>query len=125
MNLPAPAVVWIAKSDAIYTRIAAFTWQTPTGIAWLETGYLHDGTQAFHTFEGRVNITEKGTAVTGSDGQCLLFSQQEALADPDLCPPDLREGLQGVQEEFADLGLDWAAEFARMTQMLGSEIGLS
>lgn len=123
MNLPAPAVIWLDRDGLKIQRIAAFTWQTKTGLAWVEPGYLDGTTHAYHEFDGSPRQLPDGILFTGSRGLAIVVGQEEALADPDLCPPNLRKGLAAVQDDFARMGLDWAAEFARLTQSLADDLG--
>ncbi|GAB2994040.1 hypothetical protein GCM10010960_09030 [Arenimonas maotaiensis] len=124
MKLPAPAVIWINRPDNIHTRIAAFTWPTKSGFAWLEDSYLdpYGCNHAFHALEGKLIERSDGIYLELDDGYALIFSQEQVRADPELCPEDIRDGLMGVQAFFAEQGKDWEQEFARMTEELKSEL---
>lgn len=123
MNLPAPALIRIRDSMVITCRIASFTWQTPNGFAWVEDSYLDGGTHSFHRLDGKMTLSDGGIFMALPEGHALIFSQENILADSELCPPDRLDDFLGLQDNFVRLGLDWAEEFARITEIVRPELG--
>lgn len=106
-------------------RIAAFTWITKTGIAWLEDSYLdpYGCNHAFHVLDGTLSERGGGLYLECDDGYALIYSQEQVRAEPSLCPETLREPFRNARNVFAtDFGKDWAEEYARMTEELKEEL---
>lgn len=106
-------------------RIAAFTWITKTGIAWLEDSYLdpYGCNHAFHVLDGTLSERGGGLYLEFDDGYALIYSQEQVRAEPSLCPESLREPFSNARDVFAtDFGKDWEQEYARMTEVLKEEL---
>ena len=125
MKLPAPALIRITGPRMVVDRIAAFTWITKSGIAWLEDSYLdpYGGGRVFRVLDGK--LLEQGGIIymECKDGHALILSQEQVRAEPELCPENLREPLQNARDVFAtDFGKDWEQEYTRMTKVLADEL---
>ncbi len=126
MKLPAPALIRIYRCGMTIDRIAAFTWTTKSGIAWLEDSYLqmYGGNHAFHVLEGELRASEDGIYLGCEEGYAKIYSQEQVRADPELCPEHTREPFLNARDVFrTDFGKDWAEEFERMTEFLAPELG--
>lgn len=122
MKLPAPALIYIQSPEVLNLRLGCFTWKTASGFAWLEDSYLDGGVHSFHVLEGAMISDKTGIYMQLKDGHALIFSQEQVLEDPKMAI-ERREDFLGIQANFARLGLDWAAEYARMTEILAPELG--
>lgn len=124
MRLNAPAVIHLATNVA-GVRVAAFTWQTGTGVAWLEPDYLEPDPPprpAFHHFAGEVRDSGNGAVVYGADG-FMLVQDAEALGDDDaLVPPEAAAALARMRELLEAAGTTWEAERVRMQQLLAEDL---
>lgn len=119
MHNAGPALVHVAGA----VRVAAFTWQTATGVAWLEPDYLEPDPPprpAFHHVAGRVEDHTTGTVVYAEDGHALVFPAERAKDDPLLCPPYARAGLERLEELLATT--TWEDERVRVTQLLAEDL---
>lgn len=124
MRLNAPALIHLAASVA-QVRVAAFTWQTATGVAWLEPDYLEPDPPprpAFHHFAGEVRESGPGAAVFGADGFVLVFDADQVADDPALCPPEAAAALERLRELLAEAGTTWEAERARVGELLAADL---
>lgn len=119
MDHSGPALVHVAGT----VRVAAFTWQTATGLAWLEPDYLEPEPpprSAFHHAAGEVQDDPAGALVLGEDEAVLVFPAERVKDDPLLCPPYARAGLARLDELLA--GTTWEDERVRVTQLLADDL---
>lgn len=119
MDHAGPALVHVGGS----VRVAAFTWQTATGLAWLEPDYLEPDPpprSAFHHVAGEVQDSPAGAMVRADDEAVLVFPSIRAQDDPLLCPPYARAGLDRLAELLA--GTTWEDERVRVTQLLAEDL---
>lgn len=126
MELPAPALIRIHRCGSTVDRIAAFTWITKTGIAWLEDSYLdpYSCGHAFHVLKGKLTETKDGFHLKSKTDKVQILSQEQVRANPESYPKYLLESLQSARDVFrTDFGKDWAEEFERMTHVLKAELG--
>lgn len=124
MRLNAPAVIHLAASVA-QVRVAAFTWQTAAGVAWLEPDYLEPDPPprpSFHHFAGDVRSSRLGATVYGADGFVLVFDADQVGEDPALCPPEAAAALDRLRELLAEAGTTWEAERARVAELLAADL---
>lgn len=119
MDHSGPALVHVAGT----VRVAAFTWQTATGLAWLEPDYLEPEPpprSAFHHVAGEVRDDPAGVLVLGEEEPVLVFPSIRAQDDPLLCPPYARAGLERLAELLATT--TWEDERVRVTQLLAEDL---
>lgn len=125
MRLNAPAVVHLATNVA-GVRVAAFTWQTETGVAWLEPDYLEPEPPprpAFHHYAGEVRDHANGATVYGADGFVLVQDAEAAAEDDALVPADATAALARLRELLEAAGTTWEAERVRVQQLLAEDLG--
>lgn len=124
MRLNAPAIIHLATNVA-GVRVAAFTWHTATGVAWLEPDYLEPEPPprpAFHHFAGEVREHANGATVYGADGLVLVQDAEASAGDDALVPPEAAAALARLRELLELAGTTWGAERARVSELLADDL---
>lgn len=125
MEFTGPAVIHIADETA-QVRVAAFAWQTASGLAWLEPDYLEPDPAprpAFHEYRGVVHPADFGAAVYGPTGLLAVYDAAHARGDTLLVPDNAQRALDRFAELLQLAGTTWEAERLRVQDLLAVELG--
>ena len=124
MPIPQPAVIHLESSFSM-VRLAAFTWRTGTGVAWLEPDYLEPepgSRSAFHHWAGEVVQSIEGVVVRGLQGSARVIDAQANIGDRVLVPPFAAEGLLRMAQLLERAGTTWQRERVRVAGLLAEDL---
>lgn len=110
------AVVAIDQGGIVSLRPAAFVFDVPGGVAWVEPSYADPAgaaSPAFHAFKGTVG----GNTVTAPGGMLIEVLPYES-ADAGV----IGDGLEWFASWLAAEGRTWEQERARVREMLGEAL---
>lgn len=101
-------------------RPAAFVFETPTGLAWVEPSYADPAgaaSNALHIRHGAVVLKGRSLQITTTSGEVLLFAPYEE-DDTDLVGDSL-EWFAGYIEQS---GRTWAEERAKVRDIISPSL---